>query len=271
MRLGIGSYCYVWAVGIPGYAAPEPPLSVEQLLEKATKLGVHVVQIADNLPLHALSAAEQDKVYQSARRRGIHLELGTCGIEPDHLLKYLEICSRMKAPLLRTLLDSPGQCSSPGEAVAKLRCVSAAFAAAGVSLAIENHDRLPAAALAEIVRQVDSPRVGICLDTANSLSCLETPATVVEIFGPWTLNLHVKDFRYVRLPHGKGFVVEGCSAGRGQLDIPWLLAALGKQRPSLSAIVELWPPPEATVEQSVAKEEAWTAESVRYLRQYIVD
>jgi hypothetical protein len=38
-----------------------------------------------------------------------------------------------------------------------------------------------------------------------------------------------------------------------------------------NAILELWPAPEASIAKSVAKEEAWTAESVRYLRRYIPD
>ena len=36
-----------------------------------------------------------------------------------------------------------------------------------------------------------------------------------------------------------------------------------------NAILELWPPPEATVAESVAKEAGWAAESIRYLRRFI--
>ncbi|NTW36601.1 MAG: hypothetical protein HGB17_10810, partial [Syntrophobacteraceae bacterium] len=50
MRLGIGSYTFPWAVGMPGHR-PAQPMTALDLLDKATQLGVGVVQICDNLPL----------------------------------------------------------------------------------------------------------------------------------------------------------------------------------------------------------------------------
>ena len=111
---------------------------------------------------------------------------------------------------------------------------------------------LPARVLVDMLKRIDSPSVGICLDTANSLSCLETPQQVVETLGPWTVNLHIKDFQYVRPTHHKGFLVEGRPAGQGQLDIPAILASLRQTGRAMNAIVELWPPPEATIAASIA-------------------
>ena len=54
MQLGISSYTFSWAVGIPGYPQPLQPLTALALLDRASELGVGVVQIADNLPLDAL-------------------------------------------------------------------------------------------------------------------------------------------------------------------------------------------------------------------------
>ena len=61
----------------------------------------------------------------------------------------------------------------------------------------------------------------------------------------------------------------GCPAGQGLLDIPSLLAALRAMNRSPSVILEHWPPPEPTIEASIAKEEAWTSESIRYLRELL--
>ena len=47
--------------------------------------------------------------------------------------------------------------------------------AAGVSLAIENHFYLTPAELAHLVRTIDDPLVGICLDPLNSISRLAGP------------------------------------------------------------------------------------------------
>jgi len=271
MRLGISSYTYVWAVGVPGYPPPPQPLSAIGLVEKACRLGVRVVQICDNLPLALLSDLQLDDLAGAARRSGIDLELGTCGVDLDHLRSYLDVAVRLASPLLRVVLDSEDHHPAPDEAVQALRSVLPDFKRSRVCLAIENHDRFPAATLAEMLRELDSPYVGICLDTANSLGCGEDLDTLLRVLGPWVVNLHVKDFTVSRLPHKKGFLVEGCPAGRGQLDIPRLLAdlrAIGKQP---NAILELWPPPESTVAASIAKEDAWAAESIRYLRQFITE
>ena len=52
MQLGISSYTYTWAVGVPG-SMPPKPLSAYDLVDKAFNLGLGVVQIADNLPLES--------------------------------------------------------------------------------------------------------------------------------------------------------------------------------------------------------------------------
>jgi sugar phosphate isomerase/epimerase len=271
MRLGVSSYTYVWAVGVPGYPILAQPMTAQQLLAKAAELEVRVVQIGDNLPLDRLTEAELAALAERAQAMRIDLEIGTCGIAPGNLRRYVAIARQLKSPILRTLLDTAGHQPTPDEAVATLKSLADDFVRAGVRLAIENHDRFRAETLVDIIKRVGGDWLGICLDTANSLACLETPAMVVETLGPWTINLHIKDFRFARLPHHKGFAVEGCPAGQGQLDIPRLLATLCEQGRDCNAIVELWPPPEPTIDESVSKEDAWARTSVRYLREFIKD
>lgn len=266
MRLGVSSYTYVWAVGVPGYPTLPQPMRAEQLLAKAVELDVSVVQIGDNLPLDRLTNVDLATLADRAQAMRLDLEIGTCGIDPAGLRRYLAIAQQLNSPLVRTLLDTQDHRPTPDEAVVTLRSVADDFENAGVRLAIENHDQFRAATLVDIIKRTGSDWLGICLDTANSLACLETPAMVVETLGPWTINLHIKDFRFARLPHHKGFIVEGCPAGQGQLDVPWLLAALAEQGRDCNAIVELWPSPEPTIAESVAKEDAWAKSSVNYLR-----
>jgi hypothetical protein len=68
-----------------------------------------------------------------------------------------------------------------------------------------------------------------------------------------------------------GFVVEGRPAGQGRLDVPWLLERLRAAGRDANAILEQWPPPEATTHQTIAKEKAWARQSVSYLRTLIPD
>jgi sugar phosphate isomerase/epimerase len=246
-------------------------LTASLLLDRAAALGVRVVQIADNLPLHHLDEEELDVLARQADRLGIDLEVGTCGIAPDRLLRYARIAARLKSPIVRTGIDTPGHEPACDEVVETLRSVIPDFERAGIDLAIENHDRSRAATLAELLDRVESPHVGLCLDTANSIGCVENVDTLVAVLGRRTVNVHMKDYRIFRPPHLKGFVVEGCPAGRGQLDIPRLLEAIRACGRDPNVIVELWPSPEATLAESIAKEEDWACESIRYLRPFIPD
>jgi sugar phosphate isomerase/epimerase len=244
---------------------------VHGLLQKATDLGVSVVQIADNLPLHGLSTAELDEIAADAHRRKLELEVGTCGIAPAHLREYLRIAVRLGSMIVRVVPDTDTTHPSPEELVEALREVQPEFERAGVSIAIENHDHFPAATLAQVVEHFGGHGVSICLDTANSLGCGEGLDTLARVLGRWVVNLHVKDFRVSRLPHKKGFVVEGCPAGRGLVDVPRLLAELRRLGRDPNAILELWPPPAHTLAESVAREDTWTVESIKYLRRFIPD
>jgi sugar phosphate isomerase/epimerase len=270
MRLGISSYTYVWSIGVPGFPQPARPLTAIELVDRADEMGVYVVQIADNLPLDRLTARELDTLRNYARERGVGLEVGTWGIKPEQLLTYLEIAKRLQSPIVRTVIGSEGGGPGLDHHVLAIKSVLPEYEQTGVVLAIENHDELYTDDLAWIVEQCDSPSVGICFDTANSLGLGEDLRTVLSSLGPSVQNIHFKDYVAHRLPHKKGFIIEGCPAGKGLVNILDLMRHLGESSVRASIIVELWPPPEATIEESIAKEEAWARESVQYLRQYIV-
>jgi hypothetical protein len=68
-----------------------------------------------------------------------------------------------------------------------------------------------------------------------------------------------------------GFVVEGKPAGQGQLTIPLLLEKLRAAGVDPNAILELWPPKADSLEETIALEHAWAAESIPYLRRLIPD
>jgi sugar phosphate isomerase/epimerase len=113
--------------------------------------------------------------------------------------------------------------------------------------------------------------VAICLDTVNSFGALEGPETVVAALAPWVVNLHVKDFVIRRVDYQLGFVIEGCPAGQGRLDVAWLLDELRAAGRAPNAILELWTSPEPTLKGTIEKEDRWASASVNYLRTLIDD
>ena len=271
MRLGIGTYTYTWAVGVPGHP-PTDPLSAGGLLEAADCYDVRVVQFADNLPLRALPPRELEELQAYSRNHQIAIEVGTRGIaDTSNLLAYLELARRFGSPFVRVVIDSKGHEPSPDECVAVLRPLMPRFADVGVKLAIENHDRFTSATLARLVEQLGPDHAGICLDTVNSFGALEGPEVVVKTLAPYALNLHLKDFTIARVSSQMGFVIDGCAAGRGRLNVPWLLDQLRAAGRDVNAILELWTPFGPTLEDTIAREVAWAEESIRYLRQFIPD
>jgi sugar phosphate isomerase/epimerase len=235
-------------------------------LRRAGELGVRLVQVADNLPLHTLPPDRLDAFEAEAARLGMAVELGTRGLDHGLLRRYLQLCRRFGSPLLRTVVDVPGDEPPLEEVVRRVRAIIADFEEAGVVLAIENHDRFRAREFVRIIQEIDSPCAGICLDTVNSFGALEGPEVVVEALAPYTVNLHVKEFDIRRADFVAGFIIEGKPTGQGRLDIPWLIAELRRHGRDPNAILEQWPYPEADLEATIRKEQQWALESVRYLR-----
>ena len=269
MKLGISTYAFAWSIGVPGYSSPAV-LDAVRFVRRAAELGVHVVQIADNLPLDRLSVEKRAELRRVSSDLGIEVEVGTRGLHEENLITYLGIAHEMGSPILRVVPDLGAFRPGPEEMTTILRRMVPLLDESGVVLAVENHDRLSSSTLASVIRAIASPRVGICLDTVNSFGALDGPAIVVETLGPLAVNLHLKDFTVERAAHKMGFIVEGAPAGEGRLDVPWLLARLRSMGREMNAILEVWVPPEASIEATIGKERAWAERSVRYLRTLIV-
>ena len=267
MKLGINTYTYMWAIGFEG-ARPEQPLTALGLLEKARQLGVGLVQSGPNLPLDQLSEPELATFEAQARSTGIELEVGTRGLEMEHLLGQIVLCRRLGSKLLRTIPEIGGQTPPSEEIVHHLRLLQPELDRQGVRLGLEN-GRIPAADLADLLRELDSPVFGVVLDMVNSLAVPEGWKEVTRLLAPYTMCLHFKDFAIRRLWHGMGFLCEGRPAGQGQIDAGWLFETLRPSPHDFNVILELWTPEQETLAETVALEQDWAVESISYLRNFV--
>lgn len=268
MKLGLGSYAFTWAIGIPGHAwSPVHSLTPLDLLKEADRLGTRVLQLCDNLPLTRLSAHDLDIFEAEAGRCGICIEVGTRGLDASDLRAQLALAVRFRSPFVRVVPGHEPGADTPEGTARRLGEVLPEFADHGVRIALENHDRMTSGELAGLVETLGPDRVGICLDTVNSFGALEGPEVVVERLAPFTCCLHVKDFTIRRVEHQMGFVIEGCAAGQGRLHVPWLLDRLQRDAPGpFNAILECWVTPEATLEATIARETVCREASLAYLR-----
>jgi sugar phosphate isomerase/epimerase len=268
MKVGIGSWTYGWSIGVRGYPAPKKPLTALQLLSLARDYGLGVVQFADNLPVHTLSSSALAELRARAKEWNIEIEIGTVGVQPGQLMRYLDLAKFLEAKLVRSLVGDVASRANLSQASAWLKEALPAFEAAGVCLALENYEGSPSPQLAALVRGLASPCLGICLDTVNSLGALETPAMVVEALAPYVRSLHIKDFDIARVESRMGYVVTGRPAGEGMLNIDWLLTEMRRAGSEPNLILELWTPYQGSVEETIRLEEEWADRSVRFLKRY---
>jgi len=270
MKLGIGSYTFMWSIGFPG-AVPEIPMDAFGLLAKAVELGVGTVQLGPNLPLADLAEKDFDRFLRDARAANMQIELATRGMDAHHLRKQLGLAQRAGCKMLRTIPESPnGHPLSIAKLEESIRTILPDLESTKIQLTLEN-GRIPARDLAELLDQLDSDWIGITLDTVNSLAIPEGTDEVVSALARHTTCFHIKDFIVRREWHMMGFVVEGRPAGLGQLKLPSILNALDQWGASPVAILELWPPEQPHLSETVALEHAWARVSIDYLRKYIVD
>ena len=268
MKLGFSSFTIPWAIG---GIDPDHPVSMSalELLERAHQLQADVLQIADNLPIGHLTESELLELKALADSYSISLEVGTRGIKSENIANFLRISQILGSPILRVVIDSKDHEPSIAEIVELLKPFATEFKEARIKLAIENHDRLTCAEFNEIIDQVGADWVGICLDTVNSLGAVEAPNTVIPALAPRAINVHMKDFEIVRTNGQMGFTVRGTALGKGRLDVAEVIEAVGGISREITAVIELWTPRQASYEETVALENKWALESVKYLRKSI--
>jgi sugar phosphate isomerase/epimerase len=279
MKLGINSYTYMWSIGFQGAnpafpeiaARPQHPLTPLGLLLKARELGVSLVQTGPNLRLEENPKAEIESFIQTAKSWGITLELGTRGLDYDHLVRQVALAKHMQAALIRTLPEINGQNTTDTRLIPSvLRQILPVLEGEGINLAIEN-GKIPAADLRSALDELHSPHVGVVLDMVNSLAVPEGWKEVTRLLAPYTMCVHYKDFTIQRAWHMMGFICEGTPSGKGMVETEWLLETLKASPYDYNVIIELWPPELPDLNDTIALEQQWAVESVSYLRKYIHD
>ena len=268
MKLGISSFTYGWAVGVEGHR-PAEPMGFMELIERTHEFGLSLLQVGDNLPLDRLPCSELQRGKQALEQYGIELELGIRGLKDSRIRRYLELCRYFSSRLLRVVIDESGYEPTEEEIIRMLKRWAPEFLAEGVTIGIENHERLKARQLAYIICQVDSPSVGICLDTANSLGALEGLDTVAGALIPYTVNLHAKDVSIRRLPSQLGFEITGTVSGEGMLNMVDLIRRVSENGRDVNCILEQWTAYTGDLEKTIQKEALDAVKGVHNLQKII--
>jgi 3-oxoisoapionate decarboxylase len=249
MAIGLSTYAFFWR-----------KLSLHDMLKQTNELGCTVFQICDYPAVELLSTAELADVRDTAADLGIELELGTRGVAPEHLHRYLDLCKQLNATLLRSMLQQTG------DSAAMLKEAMPAFESEGVTVALETYEQVPTPELIRVIDAVGSDALGICLDPANCVAGLELPHDVVDRAAPYVKNMHIKDFAFTRQAGWVGFTLAGCPLGEGLLDYDDMVAVVDPASRGINQIVEHWLPWQDDAETTCLYEAQWTQHSVEYLR-----
>ncbi len=264
MRIGLSTYALAWSIGVPGHL-PEDPLTVIDVLRLASSLGAECVQIADNIPLDKYDDENLHEIKETAEALALPIEVGMRGLTLDAVHRYLHLADYFSSPIIRVVIDCPPYFPDHQQILSIIHQVLPTLQLSEIRLAIENHDRFSSHELVSLVTESDPEWIGICLDSVNSLGSGEGFDSVYEALMPYTINLHIKDYRIIRKSHQMGFDVVGTPAGKGFLPIPRLLTELSHQGRCQSALLELWPSPEDQLADTIHKEQLWLRESMQYL------
>jgi len=196
---------------------------------------------------------------------------GTNRAAVKDLIRHLTAARRLGAKVMRIVGGS--RRTRPARwAVHKrqlLRVLSEVIPAAqdqGVVLAIENHIDLLAEEMLDLVTTVDSPWLGVCLDTANNLRMFEDPLAVARALAPGARATHVKDVSAFRGDPKEFSFWPSVPLGEGLVDIPAVLGLLrkAKYKGLLAIEVDFLHPDFGEEGRAVAK-------SVKYLRGLLRD
>lgn len=263
MILGISSFTYGWAIAGDENHEPMPETA---LIDDTVNFGLRCLQIGDNLPLHELSDERLRALKTLAQKHSIRLEVGARKLTEEHLQRYIKLAASLKAPLLRFVID--GDRYEPDLQTVKsiLNDALPELKKRNIVLGIENHDRFKARELASLMHSIGSPYIGICLDCANSIGAGEGIEHVATLLAPYTINLHIKDFKAERLHHKMGFKITGAELGTGLTNVARLMQLVTAHNRCTSAVLEQWVSPAENFSGTLRKEREWAESGIRYLK-----
>ena len=116
MTIGISTYALFWQ----WHATAGQPLSLPEMITKTAGWGVELFQICDYPLIESYDDAQLAALRTHAKDSGVALELGTRGVSPEHLGRYLELAQALDVTLVRSMINTADHRPSVAEAVALL-------------------------------------------------------------------------------------------------------------------------------------------------------
>lgn len=287
MKLGMHTYTLhlsglgeSW--GFDGVHEFEKTMTLMQLMDNAVEWGLDGLHIT-NVDLETLDPEHLAEVKAAAEAHGLYLEYNVSFDAPSDPRVNATVkdamlnAKAMGADLVKFSLDIErphplyGSCFHP-DVMRQLSVRYDEFKAniklmeeLGLKISIENHCDTYADEVIWLVRQLNHPDIGACLDTINSLVVLEGPEACVEKMAPFANCCHFCDNKLVVDPDGTHSI--GVAIGKGDIDCAKVLRTLMEKAPldriTFEVEYEIGDDP---IEVAREKEIQACKESIDYLR-----
>src|SRR5947209_3739201 len=277
MKIAIDSYCFHRFFGeiYPGLQEkPDRLMTIWDFLKRAHRLGVAGVSLESCfLPsgrefLHrlrdALDSYGFERVWAWGHPEG--LRSGTDRKAARDLIAHLAHARTIGAGVMRIVGGSrrsrpPSFRLHKRRLAGMLKKLLPAAEDHGVVLALENHIDLTADEMVDLITTLDSPWLGVCLDTANNLRLHEDPLVVAAKLAPFARATHIKDV-WVRRGDPKDFAFwPSVPLGKGLVDIVGVVELLRKARYQGLLAIEV-----DFLHPDFGDEDSAVAKSVKYLK-----
>lgn len=171
-----------------------------------------------------------------AESEGVRLEILAGSLERENVAPVVERALRLGAKTIRTRLGwhypyrQPGQQGAHLErATRRIEKVLPTLESAGLTLTIENYGEATAEELAEFVRILNHPDVGVCLDVVNNIALFEDPEHTAQTLAPFTRTVHLRDATFST---GSAVTAQPCALGEGDLNLSKIVETIVRYAPS---------------------------------------
>ncbi|CAN5151889.1 hypothetical protein BH23BAC1_BH23BAC1_41230 [soil metagenome] len=235
MKVGIDSYCYHRLFGevYPGQQKPDKKLSFEDFLTRLDKLQVDGVSLEScflpnfetsylkGIKDH-LDAAGMDRVYAWGHPDG--LEGGSNQAAFDDMIRHIEYADAIGAKVMRVVGSSLKFRFEPHqpqlEKLTRMFSEAAEVAAEyEIKLAVENHIDYNSDEILQILKDINSPYMGVNFDSGNFLRVLDDPIQAMQKLAPYVFATHIKDMLPVKgVPVNEWYFFSCVPTGEGLIE-----------------------------------------------------
>jgi len=216
-------------------------------LERCYQLGAGGMQ----MPLGVRDEAYCAGLHRWADDHGMYIEgsisLADSRFEVERFEKEVLAAKAAGATVVRTVAI-PGRryelfnsaeefARSSQRAAERLRQAEPIVARHRMRLAVENHKCHRVKERLDLLKQLGSEWIGMCVDTGNSFALCEDPMEVVRAYAPFAFSAHVRDQGVQE--YEEGFLFTDLALGQGFLDVAAAVRVLREARPELHFSLEM--------------------------------